>query len=127
MRTLQNLSPVVPYYSAVLPPYVKTHSEYLRAAGYYCTNNEKTDYQFENPVSAWDDCSRTAHWRNGPKDKPFFSIFNFTITHESQIWLRKDEPMLADPARIKVPPIYPDTETSPEGYGEKLHQHRQNG
>lgn len=109
MRTLQNLSREVPYYSAVLPPYVKTHSEYMRAAGYYCTNNEKTDYQFENPISAWDDCSRTAHWRNGPKDKPFFSIFNFTITHESQIWLRKDEPMLADPARIKVPPIYPDT------------------
>ena len=30
MRTLQNLSREVPYYSAVLPPYVKTHSEYLR-------------------------------------------------------------------------------------------------
>lgn len=109
MRTLQNLSREVPYYSAVLPPYVKTHSEYLRAAGYYCTNNEKTDYQFENPISAWDDCSGTAHWRNGPKDKPFFSIFNIMITHESQIWARKDESMLADPARIKVPPIYPDT------------------
>jgi arylsulfatase A-like enzyme len=111
MRTLQGLSPVVPYYSAVLPPDVKTHSEYLRAAGYYCTNNEKTDYQFENPVSAWDDCSKTAHWRNGPKDKPFFAIFNFTITHESQLWMRKDEPMLVDPARVKIPPIYPDTET----------------
>lgn len=111
MRTLQNLSREVPYYSAVLPPYVKTHSEYLRAAGYYCTNNEKTDYQFENPISAWDDCSKTAHWRNRPKDKPFFSIFNFMITHESQIWMRKDEPLLADPARIKVPPIYPDTKT----------------
>lgn len=110
MRTLQGLSPAVPYYSAVLPPYVKTHSEYLRAAGYYCTNNEKTDYQFENPVSAWDDCSKTAHWRNGPKDKPFFSIFNFTITHESQLWMRNDEPMLADPKRMRVPPIYPDTE-----------------
>jgi len=110
MRTLQGLSPAVPYYSAVLPPHVKTHSEYLRASGYYCTNNEKTDYQFENPVSAWDDCSKTAHWRNGPKDKPFFSIFNFTITHESQLWLRNDEPMLADPKRIRIPPIYPDTE-----------------
>ncbi len=111
MRTLQGLSPAVPYYSAVLPPYVKTHSEYLRAAGYYCTNNAKTDYQFENPVSAWDDCSKTAHWRNGPKDKPFFSIFNFIITHESQLWMRNDEPMLADPKRIRIPPIYPDTET----------------
>ena len=110
MRTLQNLSREVPYYSAVLPEEVKTFSEYLRASGYYCTNNVKTDYQFETPISAWDDCSTKAHWRNGPKDKPFFSIFNFIITHESQIWSRNNEPLLVDPARIKVPPIYPDTE-----------------
>ncbi len=109
MRTLQNSSSEVPYYSAVLPPHVKAHSEYLRAAGYYCTNNVKTDYQFETPISAWDDCSNNAHWRNGPKDKPFFSIFNFTITHESQIWSRNHEPLLIDPAKVKIPPIYPDT------------------
>lgn len=111
MRTLQGLSPEVPYYSVVLPPQVKTYSEHLRAGGYYCTNNVKADYQFETPVSAWDDCSTTAHWRNGPKNKPFFSIFNFTITHESQIWARKNEPLLVDPASVPVPPIYPDTET----------------
>ncbi|HEX5170455.1 MAG TPA: sulfatase-like hydrolase/transferase, partial [Cyclobacteriaceae bacterium] len=88
MRTLQNIAREVPYYSVVPPAYLKTHSEYLRAAGYYCTNNVKTDYQFENPISAWDDCSAEAHWRNGPKGKPFFAIFNFMITHESQIWSR---------------------------------------
>ena len=77
MRTLQNLSREVPYYSVVLPSDVKAFSEYLRASGYYCTNNVKTDYQFETPISAWDDCSTNAHWRNRPKDKPFFSIFNF--------------------------------------------------
>jgi arylsulfatase A-like enzyme len=110
MRTLQNIAKEVPYYSVVPPPYVKTHSEYLRAAGYYCTNNVKTDYQFETPISAWDECSSEAHWRNRPKDKPFFAIFNFMITHESQIWSRNDEPLLVDPSKIKIPPIYPDTE-----------------
>ena len=110
MRTLQNLSREVPYYSVVLPSDVKAFSEYLRASGYYCTNNVKTDYQFETPISAWDDCSTNAHWRNRPKDKPFFFIFNFIITHESQIWSRNNEPLLVDPARIQVPPIYPDTE-----------------
>jgi arylsulfatase A-like enzyme len=111
MRTLQNIADEVPYYSVVPPPEMKTHSEYLRRAGYYCTNNVKTDFQFETPVSAFDDCSTKAHWRNRPAGKPFFSIVNFTITHESQVWNRKNEPMLGDPERVKVPPFYPDTET----------------
>lgn len=111
MRTLQNSYGSMPYYSVVPPPEMKTHSEYLRAAGYYCTNNEKTDFQFEVPVSAFDECSKTAHWRNRPAGKPFFSIVNFTITHESQVWVRKNEPMIADPEKVKIPPFYPDTRT----------------
>ena len=38
----------------VPPAYIKCFSEYLRAAGYYCTNNVKTDYQFDPPQTAWD-------------------------------------------------------------------------
>jgi N-sulfoglucosamine sulfohydrolase len=51
-----------------LPAHVKCFSEYLRQAGYYCTNNVKTDYNFATPASAWDDVSDRAHWRNGPSD-----------------------------------------------------------
>src|SRR5688572_8311525 len=36
---------------AVPPAGVKAFPEYLRAAGYYCTNNSKTDYNFEAPSS----------------------------------------------------------------------------
>lgn len=36
----------------VPPAYVKCFGEYLRVAGYYCTNNSKTDYQFDPPPSA---------------------------------------------------------------------------
>ena len=62
----------IPQYSAVIPPHVKCYTEYLRAAGYYCTNNQKTDYQFAAPITAWDENNPKAHWRNTPKGKPFF-------------------------------------------------------
>lgn len=106
--------------SGIPQPGVRCFTDYLRAAGYYCTNNSKTDYQFSPPQSAWDESSNKAHWRNRPeKDMPFFAIFNFTSTHESQIRnegrhrqnqqkLSKDE--LHDPALAVVPPYYPDTE-----------------
>jgi len=97
-------------YSAVLPDYVKCFPEYLRAAGYYCTNNSKEDYQFEAPPTAWDESSTRAHWRNRPdKNQPFFAVFNFTITHESQVWMRAKEPLLVKPEDVTVPPYYPDT------------------
>lgn len=97
-------------YSAVIPEYVKCFPEYLRAAGYYCTNNSKEDYQFEAPPTVWDQSSNKAHWRNRPdKNQPFFSIFNFTVTHESQVWARAKEPLLVKPEDVEVPTYYPDT------------------
>jgi len=97
-------------YSVVLPEEVKAFPEYLRKAGYYTTNNQKQDYQFDAPVTVWDENGPAASFRNRPKDKPFFSVFNFFLTHESMVALRKD-PLLADPAQVPVPPMYPDTAT----------------
>ncbi|WP_400077476.1 sulfatase [Winogradskyella sp. R77965] len=76
----------VPKYEAVPPPQVKMISELLRQVGYYCTNNYKTDYQFKAPVTAWDESSPYAHWRNRNEDQPFFSVINFTETHESGLF-----------------------------------------
>ena len=81
-------------YSAVIPHYAKCFPEYLRAAGYYCTNKFKTDYQFDSPFTAWDDEfyawhdeKDKAHWRNRPDpNQPFFSVFNLGATHESGMW-----------------------------------------
>jgi arylsulfatase A-like enzyme len=112
MRTLGEASKPVNLksYSRVLPENVKCYSEYLRAAGYYCTNNEKTDYQFDPPITAWDESNKKAHWRNRPdKSQPFFSIFNFNVTHESQVWDRSDEPLEIDPSKVIVPPYYPES------------------
>lgn len=51
-------------YETVPPAAVKCFPEYLRAADYYCTNNNKTDYQFAAPFTAWDENGNKAHWRN---------------------------------------------------------------
>ncbi len=103
----------------VPPPYVKCFPEYLRAAGYYCTNNVKTDYQFAPPLTAWDECSNKAHWRGHAKGQPFFAVINLTTTHESQVRSREKglqdriarlEPHEKhDPAKAVLPPYYPDT------------------
>ncbi|HPD14481.1 MAG TPA: sulfatase-like hydrolase/transferase [Planctomycetota bacterium] len=94
---------------AVPQPFVRCFTEYLRAAGYYCTNNSKTDYNFPPPLTAWDECSNKAHWRSRPdKSQPFFAVFNIGATHESQCW-PNDGPFQHDPAKANLPPYYPDT------------------
>jgi hypothetical protein len=103
-------------YECVPPPYVKCFPEYLRAAGYFCANNEKTDYQFRPPLTAWDECHKNAHWRNRTDvAQPFFAVFNPTLTHESGMWREGgtnqgwDVEAITDPARVTVPPWLPDT------------------
>lgn len=100
----------IPSYSPLVPEGVKMFTEYLRAAGYYCTNNAKEDYNFKALASAWDDSSKKAHWRNRPKEAPFFAVFNFGITHESQIWKQANKPLLVEPDSLIVPPIFPDND-----------------
>lgn len=102
------VSEAVTPYQVVPPPYVKTFTEYLRSAGYYTTNNVKTDYNFGTPASAWDESSREAHWRNAPEGQPFFSVINLTTTHESQVW-QSELPLSVDPDSVPVPPYLPDT------------------
>ena len=101
----------IPLHSVVTPPEVKCFTEYLRAEGYYCTNNSKTDYQFAAPVTAWDQNSNNAHWKNREKNQPFFSVFNFDVTHESKMWLHRDKPLTVKPGLVPLPPYFPDTET----------------
>jgi len=101
------------------PPPVRCFTEYLRAAGYYCTNNAKTDYNFASPLTAWDENGNRAHWRGREAGQPFFAVFNLTVSHESQI--RTDDAVFQrqtraltpqqrhDPAQAVLPPYYPDT------------------
>ena len=109
MRTTHTGPGLPTPYHAVPPPQVKAFPEYLRAAGYFVTNNQKTDYQIGEPFSVWDISSGEAHWRDRPNpDQPFFAVFNFTTTHESQLF-GDDANTTTDPADVEVPPYYPDT------------------
>lgn len=102
-----------------IPERFRPYVSYLREAGYYCTNNSKTDYNFQGKdASYWDDSSRNAHYRNRPADAPFFAVFNITTSHESSLFpdiikrrrksgVLPDKPRL-DPKEIDLPPLYPD-------------------
>uniref|UniRef100_UPI003217283C sulfatase-like hydrolase/transferase n=1 Tax=uncultured Draconibacterium sp. TaxID=1573823 RepID=UPI003217283C len=85
---------------------------YLREAGYYCTNNSKTDYN-TNSVDAqniWDQCDKKAHWKNRPEGKPFFAVFNTTISHESSIHKSiPNEKLRHNPDKVPIPPYQPAT------------------
>ena len=95
--------------TTTLPGFVKCFPEYLRNAGYFCTNQSKTDYNFPVPPGAWDvPGGAKAHWRNRQPGQPFFSVFNLTITHESRI-RAKYEKLDHDPAQAVLPPYLPDT------------------
>lgn len=98
-------------FSIVAPKGVKCYTEQLRKQGYYCTNNAKTDFQFDAPLSIWDEQGNKAHWKNRPKGTPFLSIFNLNVTHESQIWKRTNKPLAVSPDKIILPPYYPDNKT----------------
>ena len=100
----------IPSYSPLVPDGVKMFTEYLRKEGYYCTNNAKEDYNFKAPESGWDESSTSAHWRNRPKDAPFFSVFNFNVCHESGIWKQGEEELYVSPDSISVPPYFPDND-----------------
>jgi len=103
-----------------LPKQIRCFPEYLRSAGYYCSNNYKKDYNFTD-INVWDESSNEAHWRKRRDGQPFFSVFNFTSTHQGQI-NGSDEQFFAtyssklkpeerhDERKIPLPPYYPDTE-----------------
>ena len=91
-----------------MPKGTKMYPQFLREAGYYCTNNSKEDYNLVKPDGVWDESSGKANWKNRKDGQPFFAIFNETCSHESQI---RKRPHIAihDPAKVRVPAYHPDT------------------
>lgn len=116
-------------YLAVPDPAVKAFPELLRAAGYYTSNANKTDYQFGEPFTIWDVSKPDADWTGRMPDQPFFHMQTLLTSHESAIWptdMTPGNPLEAfiiarnadifanreartDPADVTVPPYLPDT------------------
>ena len=97
----------LPFYSPIPQKNTQFFPELLRHNGYYCTNRSKEDYNMIPSPLAWDESSPKAHWRNRKSNQPFFSIFNFNVTHESMIWKNhfKDS---AKSSVFQLPELFPD-------------------
>jgi arylsulfatase A-like enzyme len=71
-----------------VPDFIKGFPYYLQQAGYYTSNNSKTDYNVANPdeftKKAWNESSNKAGWWNRKQGQPFFSVFNFIDSHQSR-------------------------------------------
>jgi arylsulfatase A-like enzyme len=102
-----------------IPPAFKSYVAYLREAGYYCTNNSKTDYNFKgNDNAIWNECSSKASYANRPADQPFFAVFNLLVSHESSLFPGKiaanrkhgiiPQVPQRNPAKVDLPPYLPD-------------------
>jgi arylsulfatase A-like enzyme len=97
-----------------LPEGVRLVSHRLRDAGYFTANvtaitpelraSGKTDFNFqtEKPFDG-------THWNQRAAGQPFYAQINFTAPHKGPQWpLARKHPNLIDPAKVELPPYYPD-------------------
>ncbi len=101
-----------------IPEKIQPLAGILRRNGYWTSLRGKTDYNFD-PDGLFDYWKQdTAPWRKCPGDKPFFAFLNLGSTHEGSgnlteragTALKRLPPGLEhDPAKITLPPYYPDT------------------
>lgn len=96
-----------------LPEGILMYPQYLRRLGYHVHNKSKEDYNLNKPVDpehpkagVWD--KHEYHRREA--GKPFFQIYNYTISHESKLRTRPHK-AVTDPASVRVPKHHPDTPT----------------
>lgn len=104
-----------------LPEFMTLYPALLRNAGYYTTNNSKTDYNFPEQGKVWDESSPQAHWKNRPTGQPFFAIFNILSSHESQVRVRPHT-WVHDPAKAPVPAYTPDVKETREDWAQYYDQ-----
>lgn len=108
-----------------VPESIKGFPFYLKAAGYYTTNNSKTDYNVarvnEFIKEAWHESSGKAGWWNRQPGQPFFAVFNLMDSHQSRTmtesyeWYEKhvlanlDEAERIGDEDFPMPPFYNDS------------------
>jgi arylsulfatase A-like enzyme len=109
-----------------LPDNVTGYSAYLRKAGYYATNNVKTDYNTGSIArlikESWNENSDAAHWNSKERgQRPFFAVFNHMTSHQSRtaVWPHRafeqhvqsliSEDLFHNPDTAPIPPYYPNT------------------
>lgn len=108
-----------------VPDFMKGFPYYLQKAGYFTSNNKKTDYNVANEAQyireAWNESSGEAGWWDRKPGQPFFAVFNFMDSHQSRTmtnpysWYVKNVlNKLPEDERIgdkdfRMPPFYRDS------------------
>lgn len=107
---------------AKLPEGLKMFPAYLRKAGYYTSNNSKTDYNYNlNTREGWNESSGRATYRKRKPGQPFFHVQNYGTTHEGQLFGgSKGDKHIIDPENIKPFPYHPDTPLMRKKYAQYL-------
>ena len=108
------------------PASLQTLPQLMAEAGYYTSNRNKTDYNFD-PEGLWEHWSGSyAPWRFKKDDRPFFSFINVGPSHEGsankKIQYEQGTEHLPQNSRVKLageqlPPYYPNTALSKEVWG----------
>jgi len=108
-----------------LPDFIKGFPYYMKQAGYYTTNNGKTDYNTSREdyiiEHSWHESSKNAGWWNRESGQPFFAVFNIYDSHQSrtmtnpyEVYQRQVLRYLSDTLKInendfEMPPFLADT------------------
>jgi len=104
-----------------IPDFVKPYTYYLRAAGYYATNDSKTDYNYATAdipdgkillESTWTEIDSklwdVGDYSNRKAGQPFFHIYNIMASHEYNVH-NSGAKTKHIPKDITLPPYHPDT------------------
>jgi arylsulfatase A-like enzyme len=106
-----------------LPDGVRVLSDWFRDAGYFTANvrelpasfefkgTGKTDWNFCCPGKPFD----SDRWSDLQSHQPFFAQINFQETHR-----KFHAPKKADPAKVEIPPYYPDHSVTRADWAEYL-------
>ena len=112
----------------VLPPGVRVLTDWMREAGYFTANvrefpepirfkgTGKTDWNFNYANAAGGKAPFDSdRWTDLKSHQPFFAQVNFQETHRAF-----KAPRHADPARVEIPPYYPDHPVTRADWAEYL-------
>jgi arylsulfatase A-like enzyme len=106
-----------------LPDGVRVLPDWMRDAGYFTANlvtlppacgfkgSGKTDWNFQREGKAFD----SANWADLKTHQPFYAQINFKETHRNF-----GGPKKADPAKVVIPPYYPDHSVTRRDWAEYL-------
>lgn len=102
--------------SMTMPEGLRMFPSYLREAGYYTCNAQKTDYNVKLDKTAWDNIKgELDSWKNrADKNQPFFFQRSNMLTHESKIQFDEETfrnvKTVHSPSEVYLHPSLPDTE-----------------